>query len=203
MTVKVVGAALGVALYASVPATAAINLEFRAASPVYSVGDTVEFGLFAVSDSSSTQSLSAAEVIFAWDTSFLSFVGLDGSGGAGLALADFMTVGSGGLNETNPPADGDGLFFGFANLGSPIDATPGGTLLTTFQFDALAETPATMLDILAAGGTPVRSTIVYDGVQPNTDVTGTLTGDAVEIVPAPGAGASFIIACLAASRRRR
>lgn len=181
----------------------AINLEFRAVSPVYNVGDTVELGLYAVSDSGVGQSLSATEVIFGWDTGFLTFVGLDGTGGAGLSLADFMTVGSGGLNETNPPADGDGLFFGFASLGTPIDATPGGTLLTTFQFQALAGTAGTAVDILATGGAPVRSTVVYDGVTPNTVVTGALSGDMVVIVPSPGVAGVAAFAVALAPRRRR
>jgi len=202
MDIRILGA-LGALCTLTNGAAAAIHLEFRAASPVYGIGNTVEFGLFAVSDSSGTQSLSAIEAIFEWDPGFLDLVGLDGTGGAGLAVADFVTTGSSGLNESNPPADGDGLFFGYASLGTPIDATPAGTLLTTFQFEALAETPGTALILVPAAGSPVRPTIVFDGVIPNTDVTGVLVGDTVMIVPAPGLGCAVLLAPLVARRRRR
>lgn len=193
---------LGAVAVTTAIAAADIGLEFRAVSPVYSVGDTVEFGLYAVADSSVGQTLSALEAIFEWDPAFLSLVGLDGAGGASFLLADFMMVGSGGLNEANPPADGDGLFIGLASLGSPILATPSGTLLTTFQFEALAETPATPLDLLPQAGSPLRSTIVFDGAVPNTDVTGALAGDTVRIVPAPGLAFGAMLMPLLARRRR-
>jgi len=196
VVVGAVGALIG-------SASGAIDLEFRAVQPVYNVGDTVEIGLYAVSDSGAAQSLSATEVIFGWDTAYLGLLGLDGTGGAGLSVADFMTAGSGGINESNPPSDGDGLFFGFATLGVPVNATPGGTLLTTFQFQALAETSSTPIDVLATGGAPVRSTVVYDGVVPNTVVTGQLFGDTVTIVPAPGAACLGVLAVVGAWRRRR
>jgi hypothetical protein len=91
------------------------------------------------------------------------------------------------LNESSPPEDGDGLYRGLAPLGSAVEATPAGTLITTFQFTALQETASTAIGILESGGDPLGETVVFSGVIPNLDVTGALSGADVTIgPPCPG-----------------
>ncbi|MCZ6652142.1 MAG: cohesin domain-containing protein, partial [Planctomycetota bacterium] len=89
------------------------------------------------------------------------------------------------LNEVVPPQDGDGLYVALAPLGNTVPTTPEGVLLTTFQFLALADTPQTPVDILDSGGDPLGETMVFDGIVPNLDVSGTLSGSVVEIILEP------------------
>ncbi|MFZ4576137.1 MAG: hypothetical protein ACOYN0_17265, partial [Phycisphaerales bacterium] len=141
---------------AATGALAAINLEFRATAPVYSVGDTVNFGLYAVSDTVGLpQTFSAAEVVFTWDPAYLDFTGLNAAGGPPLLLSTFPSFAqSGGLNEVALPQDGNGYYRSYAQFLSPILATNSGTLIRTFQFEALSPTLSTSMQISLAGGFP-------------------------------------------------
>ncbi len=166
---------------ATSPAAANINLEFRPADQTVSVGDTVSVGLYAVSDDKTDQFMASAQVIVAWEPAFLQLLGNDDTGAVALLASFFPINDPYNLNESVPPQDGDGIYVAFAPLGNPVAATPKGTLLTTFQFKAVAETFNTPVDILGFGGSPVGETIVFDATVPNLDVTGTLTGAKVEV----------------------
>lgn len=177
------------------PAAAGINLELRSPAPTAAVGQTVEAGLYAVSDSDLDQLFSAMDVILGWAPESLQFLGIDNTGAvpldgmSGVALGDPFN-----LNEAMPPQDGDAIYLGLAPLGAPVAATPAGTLLTTFQFMSVASTPGTAIDIPASGGgPPVGHTIVFGGTIPGTDVTGTLSGTSVEVVPEPPALALLLM----------
>jgi len=93
-----------------------------------------------------------------------------------------------GLNEADPPQDGDGLYIAWAPLGDPVETTPEGVLITTFLFEALQVTVATEVGMLEEWGTdPVYETFVIDGEIPGLDITGLLIGASIEIVlPCPG-----------------
>jgi hypothetical protein len=158
-----------------------INLEFRPAVQSATLAEeAVGVGLYAASDSADDQLLSAIQAIVQWDPAHVRLIGLDTSGAVPL-------VGSGfpddpfGLNEIDPPQDGDGLYVALAL--PPVAATPAGTLLTTFLFEPLATTPGTEVAFLEEAGSPPTQTIVYDGTVPNLDVTGTLSGAVIEILP--------------------
>lgn len=163
--------------------TPMIGLEFRLLTPEpIAVGDEVHIGLYAVSEvMSGTPSLSAIDMVFVWESSSLMLTGLDPNMALSLAFSGFPVTGSGGLNESDPPLDGDGFYVAFAGFSAPVPATPAGIRITTFVFEALAIDDAASIDILPTGGSPLRTTIVYDGTTPNTDVTGTLTGTSVLI----------------------
>ncbi|MCZ6652838.1 MAG: hypothetical protein O7D91_07410, partial [Planctomycetota bacterium] len=169
----------------AVPALADINLEFRPPSQSVLIGDTVNIGLYAVSDDETDQLLAAAQVIISWDPSFLQLLGIDGTGAVPLLSSGFPSNDPFNLNEVVPPQDGDGLHVALAPLGNPVPTTPEGVLLTTFQFLALADTPQTPVDIMDSGGDPLGETIVFDGTVPNLDVSGTLIGGVVEIIFEP------------------
>ena len=164
------------------PALAGINLDFRPPGQTVSIGDTVNVGLYAVSDDETDQLLVAANVILSWDPNFLQLLGNDDTDAVPLISSGFPGNDLFNLNEVVPPQDGDGLYVAFAPLGNPVAATPEGVLLTTFQFLALVASPQTPVDILESAGDPEGETIVFDGTVPNLDVTGTLTGGVVEIV---------------------
>lgn len=186
-------------------AHADVNLEFRPVASVINVGDTAQVGLYLTWDGTGAgQTVSALQLAFSWDPSFLDLTGLDGTGGATLITSEFPVAGSGGLNDASIPADGDGFYLGLADLGTPIDTTvAGGALVTTFLFQGLAETPATPVTMWPSGGSPLVRTTVFDGVTPNTDVTGSISGTSITVVPVPGTGVLFGVGAAGVLRRRR
>lgn len=163
-------------------ALADVSLELRAVDDVVGFGDDVFIGLYAVSDTPGVDHpISAIEAVIEWDPAVLALVGLDGSGGATLIFSGFPTTGSGGLNESLIPQDGDLFYLALGQLGTPIDATPSGTLITTFQLEAVSSGPDSLIIIQPSGGSPTVETVVYDGVVPNTDVTCTLGSESVSV----------------------
>jgi hypothetical protein len=173
--------ALGTALAATCPAPANINVEFRPETQTVNVGATVNIGLYVVSDDATDQLMSAAQILVTWQPTYLQFLGLDDTGGA--PLMNYPPF-PGHLppNDANPPQDGNAMYIALAIGGQPVAATPAGTLLRTFQFEALALTSGTPVDIPASLVDPAGETIVFDGVIPAIPVTGTLTGATVVIV---------------------
>ncbi|MFN0135668.1 MAG: hypothetical protein ACKVS9_06060 [Phycisphaerae bacterium] len=159
----------------ALPALAAINLEFRKPAQSVCVGDPVRIGLYAVSSDASTPVLAAIDLVFSWDPAYLDLQGVDGTGATTLFGSFFPPSDPFGLNEVVPPQDGDGLYIAYAPLGTPVPATPAGTLITTFVFTAIANTPGpSFVTIEPTGGTPLIATNVWSGVEPGTPVTGTL-----------------------------
>ncbi len=164
----------GIGLAAASTVRGEINLELRPPTQTAGIGETVRLGLYAVSDSDEVQSMSAADVILGWDPAYLQLLGNDDTGAVPLLVSGFPVTDPYGLNEEVPPQDGDGFYLAYAPLGRPVEATPEGTLLTTFLFDALEATEGTVVEILESAGSPVGHTVVYDGEVPGLDVTGTL-----------------------------
>ena len=170
------------ALAASPVCLAQVDLEFRVLSPLPDPGDTVQVGLFVVGQPGApTETVGAAEAIFTWETAHLQLLGVDSSNPANLIFSGFPTLGSSGLNEASPPADGDGLFVALGPLGTPILADEAGTLLAILNFEALFATPGSPVELLASAGSPLRDTVVFDGTTPNTIVTGDLSWTSVAI----------------------
>lgn len=195
--------AIGLIAFALPPiASATISLVYRPAEQTVYVGDTVEIGLYAVSDDQTTQPLSAVDLVFAWDPAYLQLTGLNHddaveNGGSFFPENDIF-----GLNEVVPPQDGDGLYVLFAPLFDAINATPQGVLLTTFEYLALDQTNQTTLDMLDVGGDPPRQTVVWGGGEhANEDVTGAIGTATVTIIPEPASILLFLTA--AATLRRR
>jgi hypothetical protein len=203
---------LGVTLWlvAASAASAAIDLELRQPSQIVIVGQTVQIGLYAVSDNLSNQSLSTVDLVFSWDPSYLQLISLNQTGADANVLSAFFPAGDmWGLNEAVPPQDGTGLQLTWAMFGSPVQATPAGTLLTTFQFQALTETPLfspTQMIINTSGGNGPggpRETKVLSGEESNLPVTGQLGMAEVTIVPEPSIGIMAALALGGATVRRK
>jgi len=165
--------ALLVTLCAGSIARGNINLVLRPAVFTVAPNANVNVGLYLVSDNASTQFSIAADVVFGWNNVQLQFLGIDNTGGA--AVLSSALPNDGNLNEVNPPQDGNGFYQMLGNFGSPVPATPAGTLLTTFRFKALSTSCAGAgVSILPSGGAPLRVTKVLDGIIPNNNITGTL-----------------------------
>jgi hypothetical protein len=168
------------------PSAANINLELRPTFQTvwYLTTDPeVEVGLYAVSDSELDQLSSAIQAIIQWDPDFLTLLGISAEGAVPLLGSGFPIPDPFNLNEADPPQDGDGMYVAFAPLSGPIVATPEGALITTFVFEPLQYSPATSVNIAASAGNPPGDTIVFDGTEPNFDVTGTLSGCLIQIIP--------------------
>jgi hypothetical protein len=180
-------------------ARAKINLEWRPAAQVVNLNDTVNIGLYAVSDNSGDQSMSAMDVILDWDTTYLDLTGVVNNGPYTWMFSGFPDdSGLDGLN--NSWADGDALYEALSVLGSPASATPMGLLVATLQFEALALTPGTMLDIVPSRGSFTNSR-VYDGTVPGLAVQGSMGSAQVTIVPEPAS--LLVLGAGALAMRRR
>jgi hypothetical protein len=162
-----------------------INLEWRPDALTVEVGEPVALGLWAYSNPEELQLFRALDMVFTWDPTHLRLDGLDPTGGVELLSSCFPANDPYGLNELVPPQDGDGYYQAWAHLGQPIQVSPAGILLTTFEFTALAPTDGTLVDIAISGGSPLLETTVWGGPDANTIVTGTLGETWVEIVPEP------------------
>jgi hypothetical protein len=140
---------LGVLLIGTTAASANINLEWRPLAQTVDIGDPVGVGLYAVSDNSQQQGFSSVQVIMDWNPTYLLCTGNSTEGAVDLYGSSFIPGDSFGINESNPPTDGDGIWFGMVSFGEERFATPAGALLTTITFTALAPTPDTPLTMLA------------------------------------------------------
>ena len=160
-----------------------INLVWEPEAQTVNVGDTVQIGLFAVSDDETDQAIGAMQVILGWEPEHLTLTGelangpYDWWGDFGLISPD-----PGGLNDTW--ADGDAFYIALSDLNPPLAfATPEGLLVTTFEFIAEEATAGTELSIpWEFNGIHSK---VLDGVIPGLDVTGLLGSANVTIVPEP------------------
>jgi len=158
------------------------------------VGNSFGLGLYAAWDGQQNQSFSAVDAIIGWNPAYLRMLSLSNTGGVPLLSSVFPAHDAYQLNEVVPPQDGDGLYQALTFLGSPVTAPFNGALLTTLRFHALSQTTLTSVAFLPSAGSPTGYTRVYDGVVPNLDITGTLTGASVTIIPEP---ASYLLLLIA------
>ena len=162
-------------------APAAVSLEWHPAYLVVRVGDPVNLGLYAKSDSGSDWPISAMDVIAFHDPACLRFHNLTSEKAPyNWFLDGFFSPSPDNLNDDL--GDGQMLYTAWAQLGIPAMATPKGLLVTTFQFSAETETRRTYVTIPATYGSLAR-TRVFDGTIPNFDVTGRLGSAGIMIVP--------------------
>jgi Ca2+-binding RTX toxin-like protein len=197
---RVIRLGILLSLAAAANAPADIDLAWRPLQQTVGVGDSVALGLYAISDTSESQYFSAAQTVLAWDAEALLLTGLDTDGGVGLFSSTFPENDAFGLNEANPPADGNALWVGLA-LGV-LPATPAGSLLTTVTFAALQPEAVGSVAILPSGGDPTGYTKVI-GAIPNQDVLGSIGPAAtVTIVPEPAVCGMLLIGVLSLRRLR-
>jgi hypothetical protein len=162
-------------------AGAAVNLEWRPTDQTVFLGDVIEVGLYAVSDSDVDQSVGALSAILVWDPSRLELLGKIDNGPYPWEPSRFPD--DSGLDGLNAPFAGpdpfvpsnDGNAF-YNPLGQQVSppalATPEGLLVTTFRFRALEIGPAE-LELPETFGQYTRTQVIH-GAFPGVDVTGML-----------------------------
>lgn len=176
----------GCVVFAALPAAGAINLEWRPAQQTVRPGDTVDIGLYAVSDNAGNQPISAMDVLLEWDASTLQLVGVVNNGPYAWFQSGFFSDSSlDGINNTF--ADGDAKYTALAQFVTPASATPAGLLVTTVRFQALAGTPGNIVSIPLTLG-PSSETAVYGTAFPGQDVTGTRGSAEIVVCFAPADG---------------
>lgn len=172
-------------------AVANINLELRTTAKNIRVGDTVEIGLYAVSDSELNQTFDALIVIIAWDPNVLALVSQVDNGFAWVGLSEFFADGC--LDQLNfdcccpdntddccdPPYSGlpenDGnARFDALQIGTPPEATPEGLLVTTFVFSAVGPASTTTVWIPESEGEHTQTTVLNGPAEQPTGTLGTL-----------------------------
>jgi hypothetical protein len=186
-------------------APAAIDLEWRPLALTASVNQAFGLGLYAVPDGPQPQAFSSVQVILAWDPACLQLTGHSTAGALGFLGSSFLAGDSFGLNEANPPRDGDAMWVGLGPLGGELLAQPGGSLLTTILFKARQPTPATAVTLLASAQhlpNPAGYTKMLN--RQSSDVLGRLGAPVtVTIVPEPAALLLALFSAAFVARGRR
>jgi hypothetical protein len=176
-----------------------VDLSFDPDAQTALVDDVVGIDLIASSSGDTTQLFAALEAILDWDPAYLDFLGVE-DGGAGYDFLDeHFLPDPDGINDDLH--DGDALFIALAPGGEEAPAPPEGLIVTTLQFQALAETDGTVVSFLPELGdfalTRVRRLDL-------SDVTGDISGTAtVTIVPEPATLMLLGLIVAVASRRPR
>ena len=187
---------LGVAAQAAL-----VNLSLEPSTSTVSVGDPFSLELW-MRSSPTGQSLDGADVNLQWNPLYVRFDGFVENGDY-----DWMTVFY--TNESKPGfdptfSDGTAEFTLFAQLPRPSPPTPYTDLhALTLNFTALAATDSTSLTIPSSLPGNLPTCVAWQG----DDITGTLTGADIEIVPVPEpssiiALAGGLIPLLAMKRRK-
>lgn len=169
----------------ALPATthANINLELRVSSSTVSVGDTVEVGLYTVSDDETNQSFGGFQVMIGWDADVLMLTGMIANGipwdlfrqddcGLDQLSNELCPPDEGCLSTGGVPCnDGDARLDTFR----PADAlaTPEGALGATLVFQAIGPGSSARVWIIPVAG-PLSETRVVANDPENPFVTGTL-----------------------------
>jgi len=178
-------------------ASANVDLELRTRLPFVRVGDTVEVGLYAVSDDGTDQPLAGVDAILSWDPDVLQLIGRIDNGPYDWLVSMFPNdSGIDGLNADCSPEvfctsytgipynDGDALYqaVGQPGLDPPPLATPEGLLVATIVFWVTEEVPTTTLGFLEEAGA-ASATTVADAIDLGANITGELRPLELAIAP--------------------
>ncbi|MHC5110208.1 MAG: hypothetical protein ACYTHJ_10060 [Planctomycetota bacterium] len=180
--------AVGVSLSTgSANVRAEVGLEWRPSVQSVDVGQTVEVGLYAVSETGVDRPIAIVESILHWDPAALELLGLNENGPYEWFISAFPNdEAQDGLNAPfsgDPPFvpdnDGDAWYNAVSQFppAPPADATPDGLLVVSFQFTALSG-GATQLELPAMAGKNTNSQ-VWDGEVAGVIITGTLGPPAI------------------------
>jgi hypothetical protein len=174
-----------------------INLFMEAPETAVSVGEIFEVPVMMVA-ATEPQRYIVSDIIFGWDHTKLEFTGLNHVGSHPLIWvppsgmpcpAGYQNCeGIGGdytlINEAIPPADGNGLYYGYGALGYVFMVDIQPVQIVRLQFKVIQPFTETEVRILPQFDTIIENkTVVYGGNVPGLSVLGTIT-DAV-IVGAP------------------
>jgi hypothetical protein len=169
-------------LAASSPALGGtIDLVLVPQTPVVTVGQTLMVRLYAFPGAAALlpvgDSFFAIDAILQWNPQRLQLLGVSNTGSVSLLASYLPTAAQDftGINEANPPADGNALYHALAPLGHAVPVTPAGVWVTTFKFKVLAPFHATSVGFIPELVVAAHaSTVVYDGTVAGLPVTGDL-----------------------------
>ncbi len=194
---RVIAAVLWTSLLTATRLRAEVNLELRLVTPLSPlVGDTIQVGLFAVSDSPEDQPFSGIDALLDWDPAVLRLTGKADNGPFGFSSSSFPNDRN--LDKLNadcgpktyctpyrglPYNDGNAFFQVFVTSLDPAPlATPQGLLVTTLLFRAAEVGCTTTVTLLAETGEFSSSRVVIGEANGTLDLTGTLAGDEMTVM---------------------
>lgn len=179
-----IGFAVALVFTAMGQASALVNLEWRPAQSTVAVGESVYLDLYAVSDNSAGDEISAIEVVMLWDPTTIDFWGVVNEPLDYWLNDGFMSM-NGGFND-DPYFDGDALYTAWANLGENVLVSNTGLYCATFEWVALQPTSGTQVTLPASYGGV--TSMIYDGMTIGNNIAGNLGSAtiAVTAVPEPG-----------------
>lgn len=116
---------------------AAVNLEWRPSVRRANLGETIQLGLYAVSDDGTSPSITGIDAVITWDPSVLFLIGRVNNGPYPWAFSGFWNDSAlDGLNGTFSDGNAFLTAFGGPLGGALAKATPQGLLVTTLVFRA-------------------------------------------------------------------
>ncbi len=169
-----------VALAGTPRAQGAVQLQWRPTLSSSVVGDVVEIGLYAVSDTDSDLPIAGLDLVFEWDIAqLLLLVNVDPCTADPCPPNTYNWGQSGfpddsaldGLNNTF--TDGIAFYSAFSQLGTPAVATPEGLFVTAFRFGILEAGVGEVRLLETCEGCFAR-TRVADGAAPGEEIPRTL-----------------------------
>jgi len=168
---------------------AKINLVAVAPETSVAVGDTFEVPIM-MAAATEPQRYFVSDIIFSWDQTKIQFTGLNHIGSHPLIWvppsgmpcpAGYQNcAGIGGdytgINEAIPPADGNGLYYGYGALGYVFIVNQEPVQIVRLQFKVLQPFVETQVRILPQFNTTFENkTVVYGSNIPGLSVLGTIT----------------------------
>ena len=163
---------MSVAVLAGTAAMANVNLEFRPGTIEGVPGETVEIGLYAVSDDGADQAFFGGQMIVTWDSDLLELVGTQDDGPY-TWLASYFPDDSGGDGLNTSFTDGDAWYMALARFDALPVATDEGLLITTFLFEVVGDEGTSMIEMPEQLGDFTTTAVLHPTI-PGSTVTGTL-----------------------------
>jgi len=177
---------VAVMFIAGVAQAALVDLSLEPSTSTVNVGDPFSLEFWMRSDPTG-QSNDGADVQLQWDPLYVRLDGLVEDGDYDWMMAFF----------NDPFDDGDVCFTLFAELGG--DSPQTDLHAVTLNFTALAVTDSTLVTIPATRPGSMPTCVAWQG----EDITGTLTGADIQIIPEPASLSLLVLGGLAVIRRRR
>lgn len=171
-------------------ASAAVDLVLLPDPATVAVGETVDVGLYAVSDDGSDQEISGLSVVMTWNANDLELEGDLHNGPYAWSFSGFLPdPQADGLNDSF--LDGNAFYQAVVNFTVPAVATAEGLLVTTFRFKARAKTAAATIVIEPELGIYSKTQVLQFDVI-NRDIKGALGTADITIIGAAGLAASDV-----------